>query len=184
MTVADIRKTAPLVIAVLAGLLAAPMARPEIVDAQVGGFTVRESVTIAASPDRVWGALAHVGRWWDPAHTYSGDAASISIELKPGGFWLESLPEGGGARHMVVVQTRPGRLLRLEGALGPLQAMGVNGHLTLAFEPKAGATTVTQTYDVGGHAQGGLDKLAAPVDHVLTQQLDRLKRYVETGSPN
>jgi uncharacterized protein YndB with AHSA1/START domain len=169
--------------AVFAGVMAmAPAARSEVVDAQTGGFTVRESVTIAAPPTRVWDALAHVGGWWDPSHTYSGDAANLSIVLRPGGLWQETLPDGGGVRHMVVL-AKPAHLLRLEGALGPLQALGVAGHLTFALEPSGGATTVTQTYDVGGHAPGGLDKLAAPVDRVLTEQLDRLKRYVETGSP-
>jgi len=159
------------------------VARAEVIDAQPGGFTVRDSFTIAAPPARVWEALAKVGAWWDPAHTYSGDAANLRIELRPGGFWQETLPGGGGARHMVVVNVQPGKLLRTEGALGPLQALGVTAHLTWTLEAADGATAVTQTYDVGGHAPGGLDKLAPTVDRVLGEQAARLKRYVETGAP-
>ncbi|MDI1365107.1 MAG: ATPase, partial [bacterium] len=46
-----------------------------------------------------------------------------------------------------------------------------------------GETTLTLTYDVGGYLRGGLDKIAAPVDGVLGQQVLRLKRQVETGQP-
>ena len=82
-----------------------------------------------------------------------------------------------------MINAQPDKLLRLEGALGPLQDFGVIGHLTLTLRQNGAGTQVTQTYDAGGHAPGGLDKLAAPVDGVLTEQLARLKRYTETGSP-
>jgi len=155
-------------------------AHSEVVDAQAGAFTVRESATIAGSADKIWDALAHPGRWWDPLHTYSHDAGNLTVVLEPGGSWQEALP-GGGVRHLQVINAQPGRQLRLEGALGPLQAFGVTGHLTLDLKGVAGGTNVTQTYDVGAHAPGGLDQLAVPVDRVLGDQLARLKRFVETG---
>jgi uncharacterized protein YndB with AHSA1/START domain len=169
--------------AMIGALALAGAAHAEIVDAQAGGFTVRQSLAIAAPAGRVWEALAHVGAWWDPAHTFSGDARNLAITLKPGGFWLESLPGDGAVRHMVVVYVQPGRTLRLEGALGPLQSFGVAGHLTWTLKEKDGATLVTETYDVGGHAPGGLDKIAGPVDGVMADQVARLKHYVETGKP-
>jgi hypothetical protein len=82
---------------------------------------------------------------------------------------------------MVVVNAQPGRLLRLAGALGPLQSLGIAGSLSLSLKEGSGGTTVTQTYDVGGHAPGGLDKLAAPVDAVLGAQLGRLKQLIESS---
>lgn len=160
--------------------VATTAAHAEVIDAQANGFTVREISTIAAKPARVWQALGRLGAWWDPIHTYSGDSTRLSIDLTPGGEWRERLADGGVV-HMVVVNAQPGRLLRLEGALGPLQAFGVVGHLTVTLRPVSGGTEVIQTYDVGGHAPGGLDKLAAPVDGVLTAQLARLRRYAETG---
>ncbi len=84
---------------------------------------------------------------------------------------------------MVVVYAKPNETLRLEGALGPLQAFGVAGSLTWRLNEKDGVTTVTQTYDVGGHAPGGLAAFAGAVDGVLGDQANRLKRYVETGKP-
>ena len=60
---------------------------------------------------------------------------------------------------------------------------GASGHLVWSLAEKDGHTTLTQTYYVGGYYPGGLDKLAPAVDGVLTQQLGRLKLYVETGKP-
>ena len=75
-------------------------------------------------------------------------------------------------------------LLRLSGALGPLQATGAAGSLTFALKPDGSATNLTLTYDVGGYAKGGLaETYAAPVDMVMGQQLARLKKYLETGKP-
>jgi uncharacterized protein YndB with AHSA1/START domain len=166
----------------LISVLIVGMARAEVLDSQPGGFTVRESRVIAASPAAVWAALVAPSGWWSSEHTFSRDARNLTLSPKVGGFWEESLPSGGGVRHMVVVMADPPSTLRLEGALGPLQALGVAGHLTFKLTPQGGGTAVTATYDAGGHAMGGLDKLAAPVDGVLDAQLGRLKTRVEAGA--
>ena len=168
-------------IPLLTCVLLAGAARAEVVDSQPGGFTVRESRIVAAPPAKVWAILVAPGAWWDPDHTYSHDAHNLSLEPRPGGFWQEALPKGGGVRHMVVIYVDPPSMLRLEGALGPLQADGVAGHLTFKLTPQDGGTAVNLAYDVGGHAPGGLDKLADPVNAVLDAQLGRLKARVEAG---
>lgn len=162
-------------------LLVNGAARAEVVDSQSGGFTVRESRVVAAPPAKVWAVLVEPASWWSSDHTFSGDARNLTLSAKPGGFWQEALPKGGGVRHMVVVFADPPSALRLEGALGPLQALGVAGHLTFKLGAQGGGTVVTETYDVGGHAPGGLDKLAGPVNEVLDEQLGRLKARAETG---
>jgi uncharacterized protein YndB with AHSA1/START domain len=154
-------------------------ARAEVVEADAGGFTVREKVDIAASPQVVWAALGHPGDWWSSEHTYSQDAHNLSVRLETGGCWCEALPGGGAVRHMVVVNVQPERTLRLVGALGPLQALGVAGAMTFTLKGEGGHTALTWTYDVGGHAVGGLDKLAGPVDGVLNEQAHRLEAYAE-----
>ena len=83
---------------------------------------------------------------------------------------------------MVVVYTDPPSALRLEGALGPLQAMGGGGHMTVTLKPRGAATNVTMTYDFSGHTPGGLKPMAPAVDGVLSEQLSRLKASVETGA--
>ncbi|HEY5070651.1 MAG TPA: SRPBCC family protein [Caulobacteraceae bacterium] len=175
-------RAAPLAAAAIA-LALGGAARCEVVDSQPGGFTVRHTLDIAAPPSRVWEALGHIGAWWNPEHTFSGDAKNLSIELKAGGCWCESFPGGGVVGHMIVVYVQPGRTLRAFGALGPLQALGAAGAMTWSLQPQAGHTLLTWTYDVGGHAPGGLGALAAPVDTVLGEQAGRLKSYVEGGRP-
>jgi len=174
----------PLLILILS--LVAGAARAEVVDAQAGGFTVRETATIAAPQAKVWAALIKPAGWWSPVHTFSHDAKNLVLEPRAGGAWMESLPNGGSARHMVVIYFDPPSTLRLEGALGPMQAMGAMGHLTFTLKPatlKPGgeATEVVMVYDLGGHAAGGMTGLAPVVDRVMGEQLAGLKSAVEAG---
>jgi hypothetical protein len=67
----------------------------------------------------------------------------------------------------------------MRGAFGPLQDAGVSGALTFTLEKTAQGTRLTLTYGVGGYYPGGLDAVAAPVDVVFTQQVTRLKDFVE-----
>jgi len=157
-------------------------AAAEVVDSQPDGFTVKETAAIAAPPAKVWAALIRPASWWSSEHTNSQDARNLSLEPKAGGAWTETLPGGGGVRHMVVVYIDPPSTLRLEGALGPLQAFGASGHLTITLKPKGEATDVAFVYDFGGHRPGGLQPLAPVVDSVLAQQLTGLKAAVEKGS--
>ena len=175
---------ARLVICLLVGLAAGVGgAAGEVVDASDSGFTVRSVVTVPVPPDKAYAALTEsVGRWWDPAHTFSGDSANLSIDPKPQGCFCERLP-GGGVRHLTVVFALPGKILRLAGALGPLQDLGVAGSMTWKFQPAEGGTTVEVRYTVGGYRAGGLKDLAIPVDGVLHAQADRYKRFLETGKP-
>ena len=165
--------------------LAAPASavRAEVVDAQPNGFEVRQAVHIAAPPEKVYEALTRVGRWWDSAHTFSHDASHLTLEAVAGGCMCESLPSGGSVVHLRVVYADPPKVLRLEGALGPMQGLGAAGHLTWALEAKDGGTELVQTYDIGGHAKDGFNGLAPVVDRVLGEQAARLKHWVETGKP-
>ncbi len=166
-----------------AALLIATPAAAEVVDSQPNGFEVRQTVTVKASAAKVYADLVKVGSWWSSDHSWSGDAKNMSIDARPGGCWCETWP-GGGILHMTVVDAQPGKALRFAGALGPLSFSGLDGHMSWALAEKDGLTTVTWTYDVGGYAKGGLDKWPAGVDAVLTNQIDRFKRFEETGKPD
>ena len=100
-------------------------AQAEVVEATASGFSVRQSVQIAAPPERVYAALVSVGSWWSAEHTYSGSAANLRLEPKAGGCWCETLPNAGEVEHMTVVQVVPDKRITLRGALGPLQSSGV-----------------------------------------------------------
>jgi hypothetical protein len=76
-------------------------------------------------------------------------------------------------------------LLRLQTALGPLQALAVTGVLTFQLKPDdnggAAATMLTLTYVVNGAGSSALDKIAPAVNDVLGEQFSRLVRFIETG---
>jgi uncharacterized protein YndB with AHSA1/START domain len=170
-------------IAVLAlvASLAAPAAA-KVVSVVPHGFEVVETVKVTATPAQAYAALAQVGRWWNGEHSYSGDAANMRLEPRPGGCLCERMKDGGAIEHLRVVYAQPNRVLRLQGGLGPLQEEGAVGSLTWAIKPVAGGAELTQRYVVGGYARGGMEKLAPLVDDVLTEQLTRLKRFLDTGN--
>ncbi|NYT40417.1 SRPBCC domain-containing protein [Sphingomonas sp. R-74633] len=162
----------------LALTLAAPAAA-EVTASTETSFTVTEKVTVAAPPEKLWAALVAPGSWWSSAHSWSGDAANLSLDPRPGGCWCEKLPGGGGVEHMRVVFVQPHKMLRLTGTLGPLQSFPASGVMTFTLTPAAdGKTTaLTITYAVAGAP--GLGQIAAPVDGVLGEQVARLKAAAE-----
>ena len=73
-------------------------------------------------------------------------------------------------------------LLRLDGALGPLQNMAVTGVLSFALAPDGPGTRVTMTYRVAGALTMDSTKLAPLVDQVMGIQLNRLRDFA-SGRP-
>jgi len=165
-------------------LVLSSSARADVVDSSAGGFTVKTVVQISAPAVNVYRAIVdRVWAWWESSHTFSGSASNLSIDATPGGCFCEKLPNGGGVRHMTVVYVDAGKLLRLNGGLGPMQDMAVTGAMSWKLSEAAGKTTLEVTYKVGGYLPGGFDTLAKTVDTVLTTQVQRLKRFVETDAP-
>jgi uncharacterized protein YndB with AHSA1/START domain len=167
----------------LALVLLPALASADVVDLSATGFTVKTVVTVGASTERAFRALVDdVGRWWDASHTFSGDAGNLWMTANPGGCFCETLKNSGGVAHAVINHVVPGELLRMTGAFGPLQEHAVTGTLTWQFAASGQDATVTLTYRVGGYFPGGLEKIADPVDQVLSGQLQRLKTYLERAS--
>jgi len=174
-----IRGFAPLIVVFA---LAGP-APAEVKSVSQNGFEVAATAMVAAPPDRVYAALGEIGRWWSPSHTFSRDAANLSLELHAGGCFCERLNDGGSVQHLQVVYAAPGVGLRLRGALGPLQMEGVDGTLSWTLKPGEGGTNVTQSYVVGGYIRSGMEQWAPKVDRVLEEQFERLKSFVEGNPP-
>jgi len=137
------------------------------------GFLATFREEVDASPAEAWRTVTRIDRWWSADHTYSGDAANLSLDPVAGGCWCERW-NGNSVEHMRVVHALAGKSLRLEGALGPLQAMAVTGVLTLALAPNGEKTTLTVTHRVRGSPDAALDKIATAVDGVLGEQVKRL----------
>ena len=163
--------------------LSAPAAA-EVVDKSPDHFVTRDSVTVEAAPKAVWLALIEPAGWWDNTHTWSGSAANLSIVPQGGGCFCERIPEkdaaadtglAGSAQHMTVVMAEPAKVLRMRGALGPLQSEPVDGVLTVTMQPvSGGGTKLVWEYVVAGHLRYPVDKISAAVDGVMSQQLGHL----------
>jgi uncharacterized protein YndB with AHSA1/START domain len=175
-------KTTPLLIAVALGLAACGPSRAEVRDTREGGFTIESTVMAEAAPAEVYRRLIKIAGWWDPKHTWSGSARNLKLEPKAGGCFCEKLADGGSVQHARVIFAQPGKLLRLEGALGPLQDMAVTGVLTFNLAPDGPGTRITMTYRVAGVLTMEPAKLAPLVDQVMGIQLGRLRTFA-SGAP-
>lgn len=107
----------------------------------------------------------------------------MRIDARPGGCFCEKIPGKGAIEHMRVIYVSKDEVLRLSGGLGPLQESGVAGTLTWSLKSAEQGTIIVQEYKVGGYLTGGFSEMAPLVGQVLEVQMQRLKRFVETGSP-
>jgi hypothetical protein len=80
---------------------------------------------------------------------------------------------------MDVIFIDPGKMLRMEGSLGPLQQFAVQGIMTMELTRKGDSTHVSLKYTVGGYIPGGAAKFAAAVDQVIGNQFTRFIRFAE-----
>jgi hypothetical protein len=161
----------------LALIASASPAAAEVVSASSNGFEVRQTVNLVVPPAEAFDAFRNIGAWWDPEHTYSGDAANLSLALVPGGCFCERLPKGGGVEHMRMAYIEPGKHVVLTGALGPLLYEAVTGVMDVQVKTIAGGAQLTLDYKAAGFAKGGADKLAPAVDSVLAAQMKRYRAY-------
>ena len=164
----------------LATALSPDPSQATVSDVAANGFTLKIETHIAASPDKVYAALIEPARWWSSDHTFSGDSKNLHLEAKAGGCWCETLANGGSVAHLMVVYVDPGKTLRLRGALGPFQGLGVAGALTWKLKPAADGTDLSVIYAVGGYNKDGFAELSQAGDGVLTAQVDRLKKLIES----
>jgi len=162
-------------------LLAASGASAAVKEAAPDHLLIQDNRTIHAPPDKLYAALTDIGRWWNGDHTYSGDASHLSLKAEAGGCFCERWNDQS-VEHGRVIWAAPGHLLRLDTALGPLQGLAVQGVMTFTLKPVSDGTALQFEYRVNGSAASGLDKMAAPVNGVLMEQLQRLQRYTEDGA--
>ena len=166
--------------------LSLPLAcRAEVSNIAANGFTIRHTVATGATGDIAWKTMTrHVDEWWNPEHSWSGSAANMYIEPKVGGCFCERLPgegeERGGVEHLRIIYLDPGREIRFDGALGPLQAIAVQGRMIWRIDTDADTgSTIAFTYMVHGFLDGGFAGLAPAVDGVISEQLERLARRLQ-----
>ena len=149
------------------------------------GFVSHNEVLVAATPARAWEAMIQPAQWWNGDHSYSGDAANMTIAARAGGCFCEMLPgkgnlPAGQVEHMRVINVAPGSMLRLSGGLGPLQSEPVSGVLTMTLSPEGEMTRISWDYVVGGYMRMPMAELAPAVDQVVGEQLLRLATHLGT----
>ena len=159
----------------------------DVLDKNDSSFVLQLELKIQAGPAEVFDTFVNdIGNWWDSSHTYSGDAKNLTIDARPGGCFCESFPTSeqsdptNGAVHMSVAYVQKPLMIRLLGGLGPLQEEGAQGAMTIRFEGEESHTNLKVRYTVIGR---NLENWADPVNRVVSEQLERLKNYVESDSP-
>ena len=166
-------------------LLAAAPAAAEVTGSGPLGFVSRHEVVVEASPKAVWLALIAPAGWWTSDHTWSGDAANLTLTPQAGGCFCEKIPEvdepgrftlEGSVEHMRVIQAYPEVALRMQGALGPLQSEPVTGVLTIAISKTEAGTRIVWEYNVGGAMRYEMPVIARAVDAVMGVQLASLAK--------
>ncbi len=167
----------------LALILGATCVRADIVQSPPGLTEFSFQLHVTTNAAGAYAAVTHPEKWWNGEHSYSGDAANMSLEAAAGGCWCEKLPAGGSVQHMRVLAAIPGSLLRLSGGLGPLQAQPVTGVMTWSFkdDPKGGSV-VDLKYRLAGSTDLPGDWPQA-VNGVLSGQTQRLQNLLNKGVP-
>jgi uncharacterized protein YndB with AHSA1/START domain len=160
-------------------MASAQPAQAEVTASSDAGFASHHEVLVSVAPQQAWDAMVRPGGWWNSAHTYSGDAANMSIEPKAGGCFCELVPATQGEiEHMRVIYVVPASTLRLTGGLGPLQSEAVTGVLTMTLVPDGEQTRISWDYVLGGYMRMPMAQLAPLVDQVIGEQLLRLATHL------
>jgi len=168
-------------------VLAGATAHADTSDVSSSGFTITYAMVVDAEPQKVWQAFTQLPKWWNNAHSWSGQASNMTLDASAGGCWCEQWTVGGApasAVHGRVLLVLPGSALRLQAWLGPLQEQPVAGVLTFGTARRDGATRLRLTYRVAGAPEADLDKLAPAVDGVIGEQAKRLKAFIGRGKPD
>ena len=173
-----------LVPAVLLAAISSP-AFAEVKAASDMGFNSVHIATVNATPEDIWKRLLTPKDYWNKAHSWSGSSAGFYIDAQANGCFCELFQEAdangklktvGSVEHMRVIFAQPGKVLRMQGALGPLQSEAVIGTLTVAMElaKDSAGTRVSFSYVVGGYMRYTVSEIAPAVDKVLGEQFKNM----------
>jgi len=180
-------------IALAAPLLTTPVHAEVTAKSDIGFVTAAAVDVPGRTPQQVWQALLRPAKWWNPIHSWSGDAEALYLDAQAGGCFCELLPlpkdapagtRRGSIEHGRILATMPPRLMRIVGALGPLQGEALVGTLTITLKADAeGGTRMAWSYVVGGFMRMKVDDIAPIVDKVLAEQATRLAEYAAMPEP-
>lgn len=166
--------------------LSAPVAA-EVTRTTDNSFVSRHEIVVEANSKEVWLALIAPAGWWRKDHTWSGDAANLTLTPQAGGCFCETIPAvdeperftlEGSVEHMRVIQAYPEAALRMQGALGPLQSEPVTGILTITISTVKQGTRIVWEYNVGGPMRYEVPVISKAVDGVMGLQVAALGKLL------
>ncbi len=158
-------------------LFAATPAPAEVVARTADSFTLRYAVGAEITPDDIPGAMTDLPKWWDPAHTFTGSAANLSLDLTPGGCWCEKLADGTDFDHGRTVSVEADRLL-FHAPFGPMRGKTSRADLTVSWPAADRGRTPTWTMVVEGPGMGAM---ADVIDAVMGAGYQRWLRHMVGG---
>ena len=86
---------------------------------EISALSVQGSVTINASPDKVWHALtSEVSAWWGAPYICCDDTTDIRLDLRIGGPLYETGADGTEVLWGVVSGYTPGSFIEFSGCCG------------------------------------------------------------------
>lgn len=166
----------------IASFLFANTTSAEVAQADAASFLVTHRIVVPTDSAESFKALTHPELWWSSEHTWSGSASNLRLDPHAGGCWCEQWSDGQ-VEHGRVLFIKTNELLRVNAALGPLQAMAVNAVLDFQLTPGKDGTQIDVSYRVSGPASAKLDGIAPGVDKVLGEQTTRLKALLDSKGP-
>ncbi len=185
------------IFALAAFVISAP-AHAEVKAQSDTGFNVVHIAEVEAAPDVIWKRLISPKDYWSKEHSWSGSSAGFYIDAQAGGCFCELMQDkgadskakpAGSVEHMRVIFAQPGKVLRMQGALGPLQSEAVLGTLTVAIQAVAAKnggkplTKLSFSYVAGGYMRYKVSEIAPSVDKVIGEQFANLiKPYPRSGA--
>ncbi len=171
-------------IATAASVILAAPASAEIMSRTPDSFTLRYAGSVGVGRGDVFGVITSISQWWDGTHTYSGDAANLTLGLEVGGCFCEALPDGTTFEHGRVTVFDDDHLT-LNAPLGPLKGRATRADLTFSWPENEALladdeTGVVIIFVVEGP---GVGAFADAVDTVMLSQHERLLHQAELAQP-
>ncbi len=106
--------------------LAPAFSHAAVKQAASDNLLIQDSRVLHATPVRTYAALSDVAHWWDSEHTWSGNAANLSLKPEAGGCFCERWNDNS-VQHMQVLGAIKDHQLRLQGGLGTPSRDGRTG---------------------------------------------------------
>lgn len=172
----------PILLALALLCLPLSQAHGKIIQQSDTGFLVTHMAEIEAGPDEIWRRLIKPSAWWDSDFSWSGSSDGLYLDEKAGGCFCEKLPADKGAgsvEHMRVIHFSKGKVLRMQGAIGPLQSEAMLGTFTAVIAPvpdRPGMSRVSFSYIAGGYMRFPMKRMAENIDKVIGVQFASLIR--------